>query len=222
MNADGSEPRRVVQLPPTENIYGTNNSMQWLLDNHIYIVTQITTSGDWLRVNPDSGEITRLVEGVQPWDIVISPDTRWILVNGPMTEEKVFTLGRQPLRLPSIPAWDRIGERVAFVQFPYPYDPQPERAVGIWVRDLRTGQETRLTALDAEAATRCSRLVWSPDGSMLLCDAIEGLYVLWVERDVAQMVVPNPWAKENLAGIRFIDWVPIAHPAGLSGSESGQ
>lgn len=222
MNSDGSEQRKVAQLPPTENIFGTNNSMQWLLDDHIYIVTKITTLGEWLRVNPSSGEVTRLMEGIQPWEIVISPDTRWILVNGAMTEGKVRALGRQPLYLPSIPAWDWTTRRVAFIQFPYPYDPSPKRDPGIWVRDLYTGQETRLAALDPETATRCDQLAWSPDGSMLLCDAIEGLYVLEVEGDFAQMVVSNPWAKENIANIHFIGWVPVIRSSGFFNSESGQ
>jgi len=223
MNADGSEQRKVVQLPPTENIYGTNNSMQWLLDDHIYIVTQITSSGEWLRVNPHTGEVTRLMEGVQPWDVVISPDTRWIMAGGAMSEAKVAALGRQPLRLLAASvAWDRKGERVAFTPSPYVYGDGATRERGIWVRDLRTGQETRLTALDADTATRCSRLVWSPDSSRLLCDTIEGLYVLWVERDIARMVVSNPWAQDNLAGLGFIDWVPVIGQNESPLSDSGE
>jgi Tol biopolymer transport system component len=222
MNADGSEQKKVAQLPPTENIYGTNNSVQWLLDDHIYIVTQITSSGEWLRVNPHTGEMTRLMEGVQPWDVVISPDTRWIVVGGAMSEAEIAALGRQPLRLSAYPAWDRTGERVAFVQAPYPYGDQSGRETGIWIHDLRTGRETRLTALDVDTATRCSRLVWSPDGSMLLCDAIEGLYVLWVARDVARMVVSNPWAKDNLAGVTFMGWVPALGPNEHPRSDDGR
>ncbi|MBC7228122.1 MAG: DPP IV N-terminal domain-containing protein [Thermoflexales bacterium] len=209
MNADGSEQRRVALLPFTEHIFGTNNSMQWLLDDCIYIVTGITTQGEWLRINPHDGEVTRLLEGIQPWDIVLSPDTRWILVSGAMTEEKIRALGRQPLRLPSVPAWDRTGERVAFVQFPYPYDPQPNRDPGVWVYDLRTGQETRLTMPDGDTPSRYDQLVWSPDGGMLLCDTIEGLYVLEVENKAARLVVPNPWAKEGIANIHFVGWVPV-------------
>ncbi len=209
MNADGSGQRRVAGLPAVEDVYGTNNSFQWLLDDHIYIVTRITSEGEWLRVNPDTGEVVRLVEGVQPWEVVISPDTRWIWVTGGMTEERIVALGRWPLRLPGVPAWDRRGERVAFIQRAYPYGEQTGREAGLWVWDLSSGREVRLTALDGETAARCGRLEWSPDGRMLLCAAIEGLYVIWVERDVARMVVANPWAKEQLAGVAFIGWVPV-------------
>ncbi|MFN3762811.1 MAG: hypothetical protein ACK4WK_06395, partial [Anaerolineae bacterium] len=211
INADGSQQRKVADLPYViDHIFGGNPSMQWLLDDHIYIVTGIVFEGYWLQIDPYTGKVTPLAKNVQPWDVEISPDTRWIVVAENMSAAKITALGRQPLDLPSIPAWDRTGERVAFLQFPYPYDPEPKRDPGIWVRNLRTGQETRLTALDGETSTQCDRLFWSPDGTMLLCDAMEGLYVIWVEQDKGQLVVKNPWAQENAAGIKFIGWVPVS------------
>lgn len=212
MNADGSGQRKVVQLPPTESIYGTNNAMQWLLDDHIYIVTQIRSSGEWLRIDPRSGEMTRLMEGVQPWDVVISPDTRWIAVRGAMSEAEIAALGRRPLRLPANSAWDRMGERIAFVQAPYPYGDQSGREAGIWVHDLRTGQETLVASLDSNVAVKSLGLAWSPDGRMLLHGLNEGLYVYWVDSGVGRLVVPNPWAKDNLAGVVFMGWVPVVGP----------
>ncbi len=211
MNADGSQQRKVADLPYIiDHIFGGNPSMQWLLDDHIYIVTGIVFEGYWLRIDPYTGKVTPLAKNVQPWDVEISPDTQWIVVAENMSATKITALGRQPLNLPSIPAWDQTGEKVAFLQFPYPYDPDPKREPGIWVRNLRTGQETRLTALDGETSARCDRLFWSLDGSMLLCDAIEGLYVIWIERDEGQLVIKNPWAQENVAGTKFIGWVPVS------------
>lgn len=223
MNADGSEQRRVAQLPPIGDTHGTANSIQWLLDDHIYVLTQFTPAGVWLRVNPRTGEVTRLMEGVQIGDVVISPDTRWILAGGVVSEAEIAALGRQPLRLLAASlAWDPKGERVAFTPSPYVYGDGARREPGIWVRDLRTGQEIRLTALDADTANRCSQLAWSPDGSMLLCDAIEGLYVVWVARDVAQMVVSNnPWAQDNVASVDFIGWVPVPGQDEQPGADNG-
>ncbi len=222
MNGDGSEQRKINQLPPIDDIYGTNNSIQWLLDDHIYIVTRFTLSGEWLRVNPRTGGVTRLMEGVQPWDVVISPDTRWIVAGGAMSEEKVAALGRQPLRLPAYPAWDRTGERVAFVQAPYPYGDQSGRGVGIWVHDLRTGQETLVASLDPNVAVQGGCLAWSPDGSMLLHEVNEGLYVFWVDSGVSRLVVPNPWAQDNLAGLAFMGWVPVVDQGEHPRSDDGR
>ncbi|MGB9873189.1 MAG: TolB family protein, partial [Anaerolineae bacterium] len=216
MNVDGSEQRKVAQLPPTENIFGTNGSMQWLLDDHIYIVTQITTLGEWLRINPYNGEVTRLLEGVQPWDIVISPDTRWILVSGAMTEEKVIALGRRPLRLPSIPVWDRTGGRIAFIQAPYPYSASSEREEGIWVRDMGSDQETLVVRIPVLEALRSSQIALSPDGTMLLYETKEGIHVVWIGSGIDRLIIPDPFAGMQSPpfreGVEFIAWVPVTLP----------
>ena len=207
MNSDGSEQRKAAQLPPTQSVYGMASAMQWLLDDHVYIVTQITSSGEWLRVNPRTSEVTCLLEGIDPWDVVISPDTRWIVGGGVMSEAKIAALGRRPLYLPADLTWDLKGERAAFLQFPYPYD-QSDRPEGIWVHDLRSGQETlvaKISALDV------FRSALSPDGSMFLYETIEGLHVVWVDTGLDRLVVPNP--PEDQYGIRngvgFMAWVPV-------------
>ncbi len=69
-----------------------------------------------------------------------------------------------------------------------------------------------MTALDPETASRCARLSWSPDGRMLLCEDIEGLYVIWIDRDESQMVVRNPFAQEDVVGVKFIGWLPVTTP----------
>ena len=227
MNADGSEQRKVAHLPPIEHIYGTNGSMQWLLDDHIYIVTHLTSSGDWLRINPHTGEITRLMEGVQPQDIVISPDTRWIVAGDKISEEKIVALGRQPLHLRAEMAWDWTGEHVAYIQAPYPYGDQSGREVGIWVRDLHTGQETMVAPLDPDMALH-SRLYWSPDGRMLLYEVYEGgnegLYVCWIDSGACRLVVPSP--PEDQYGIKhgvgFIAWVPVMNEHLRSEEQGGK
>jgi len=205
MNADGSKQRKVADLPyAIDHIFGANPSMQWLLDDHIYIATGIVVEGDWLRINPRTGEVTRLMENVYPSGVQISPDTRWIIGKDAI----VAALGRQPLHLPSGTAWDPTGARAAFVQFPPPYG-DGSLEPGIWVRNLQNGGQIRLTALDPETASRCTRLSWSPDGRMLLCEDIEGLYVIWIDRDESQMVVRNPLAQEDVVGIKFIGWLPV-------------
>ncbi len=207
MNADGSQQRKIADLPyAIDHIFGANPTMQWLLDDHIYIMTGIAYGGDWLRINPRTGDVTRLMEGVASWEISISPDTRWITGK----DAVVAALGRQPLHLPFYPTWDPTGARVAFVQKPPPYG-DGSLEPGIWVRDLRTGEQVRLKALDPDTAGRCW-LSWSPDGRMLLCDDIEGLRVIWIDRDESQLVVKNPYAQEGVVGVRFVGWLPVTTP----------
>ncbi|MFO3797128.1 MAG: hypothetical protein ACK8QZ_07565 [Anaerolineales bacterium] len=207
MNADGSEQRKVADLPYLieHNPIGGNPSMRWLLDDHIYIVTTVASKGDWLRINPHTGEVTRLMEGVEPWEVEISPDTRWIVG---MSGVRVTALGRQPLHLPGIWTWDPTGARVAFVNLPFPYGDKSLEP-GIWVMDLQEGKQNRLSAVDV-TSTPCGQLSWSPDGKMLLCDSIEGLYVIWIDRDESRMVVQNPLAKEDAVGIKFVGWIPVS------------
>ncbi|WP_347242835.1 hypothetical protein, partial [Thermogutta sp.] len=209
MNANGSEQRKVADLPYEIGwIFGANPSMKWLLDDHIYIVTGITVDGDWLRISPRTGEIIPLVKGVQPWDVEISPDTRWIVAMGRMTDARITALGRQPLSLPFsfFGGWDSTGTHIAFMNLPYPYG-DASLEPGIWVRDLQEGKQHRLTSLDV-TVTPCNQLSLSPDGKILACNSDEGLYVIWVEHDRSQMVVRNPYAKERYGILKFIGWVP--------------
>lgn len=128
-----------------------------------------------------------------------------------MTQEKVLALGRQPLLLPSIPAWDQEGKRAAFIQAPYPYGDPSGRAEGIWIRDLRSGRET-LVAQVAVLETLRSSIALSPDGTMLLYETREGIHVVWIDSGVDRLVVPDPFAQMQSPpfkeGVEFIAWVP--------------
>lgn len=205
MNADGSEQRKAADLPYSiDHVFGVNSSMRWLLDDHIYIVTKFV-KGEWLRISPRTSKVTRLMENVDLGEINISPDTRWI---AGISDAKITALGRQSLHLPSNPVWDPSGARAAFMNFPPPYGDKALEP-GIWLMDLQIGKLHRLSSLDV-TSTMCGRLSWSPDGKMLLCESIEGLYVIWIERDESRMVVPNPLAKENAVGIKFVGWIPVS------------
>ena len=207
MNADGSGQRMLARLPYAD---GRQETLRWLLDDHIYLVT---LGADLLRVSPRTGAVTRLAEGVEPCSFVISPGTQWIVVQNPaMGEARITSMGRRPLHLPSDLTWDPVGERAAYIR-----GPEAGAAEGIWSRALASGEE-RLLAHIRTSELRRSGMAWSPDGKMLAYETVEGIHLLDVDSGAVTLAVRDPFAgMENppyQRGVEFVTWVAVPADGG--------
>jgi hypothetical protein len=210
MNADGSQPRRVLSDDKLLRLGGEAPAylFRWMGNGYIYF------AGESLyAVNPKDGSLFRLIDKVDALGLSfsLSPDGRHAWGRTDELKEGLLAAGFQIVELPSHSVdgaiWSGDGSQMAYVA-------RPESSLGggarLWLHDLSSGKERPLLGYPLSEGIRL--LSFSPDGRYLAYEAGSAVCVLGLAAKGGQTQESNqtPSAFRNCwAPASFISWIPI-------------
>lgn len=202
MDVDGNNNHLVTADPAFgPDIFGGQALVfRWLNNGYIYFVNH---DRQLYAVNPGTGQLYQLMNSVDPLDIRVSlsPDGQHIVASNDLPAQAIERKGLIPIDIPGqLEGWSADGRYLI-----YNLSSSDSEQRGLWMRDLITGQDRRLVSDPFSVNSHLS-----PDSRYLAYQTDEGLFVIDVESNKAQLVMTDlhdPTTGDR--AIRFLAWLPV-------------
>ena len=207
MGQDGKNPHLVSEDPQLSYISGGDlaHVFRWLGNGYIYFATDLpgTSGGDLFAVNPEGGQVYRLLDGVDSLGLysTLSPDGVHIAV--PPDNPLELTLRKAGFNTVSSgvygQTWSADGKRLVY-----------RDQAGTWLREVASGETRLLFPYSPGEPPHIQGL--SPDGRYLALQSDLGILILDLEKEDNQPILAVKDSLDPASGwwtVDFQTWLPL-------------